>query len=115
MAALFAVTFWVDALTGLMGLAAQDKEALFEVEKGTRRVKLEVQDESTGEWNTRRILHLPGRASQVKLKIPTEDMDRFRLLSSKADPFPYSYYKGRKAYAHGGKKLLKLSSGGSLN
>ena len=109
---LLAVPIWGLVTMGLI-LSAQEKEAFFDVEKGTRRVKLEVLDASTGEWDTRRVLHLPGRASQVKLKIPPEDVHRFRLLSNKADPFPYAYYKGRKAYAHGGEKLLKRSFRGS--
>ena len=113
MATLLAITFFGDAFTGLSDLSAQEKEALFDVEKGTRRVKLEVLDAVTGKWDTRRVLHLPGRASQVKLKIPTNEVHRFRLLSNKSDPFPYTYYKGRKAYAYGGEKLLKRSFTGS--
>ena len=51
------------------------------------------------------MLHLPGRASQVKLRLPQDVLQNFRVLASDSDPFPFAYYKGRKAFRLGGKKI----------
>ncbi len=84
---------------------ATEKDLFFSVEPGTRRVKIETLDDSTGEWSTHRMLHLPGRASQVKLRLPQDVLQNFRVLASDSDPFPFAYYKGRKAFRLGGKKI----------
>ena len=84
---------------------ATEKDLFFSVEPGTRRVKIETLDDSTGEWSTYRMLHLPGRASQVKLRLPQDVLQNFRVLASDSDPFPFTYYKGRKAFRLGGKKI----------
>ena len=50
------------------------------------------------------MLHLPGRASQVKLRLPQDVLQNFRVLASDSDP-SFTYYKGRKAFRLGGKKI----------
>ena len=72
---------------------ATEKDLFFSVEPDTRRVKIETLDDSTGEWSTYRMLHLPGRASQVNCG-SQDVLQNFRVLASDR-PFP-TYYKGRK-------------------
>ena len=103
---------WTALTVLLSGFAmAAEKDVVFVVESGTRRVKIEIQDETTGRWETHRILHLPGRASQVKVRLQEEDLRRFRVLYSQTDAFPFSYYKGRKAFGHGGREVWESKHG----
>ena len=90
---------------------ADEEDIVFAVESGTRRVKVEIQNEITGQWATHRILHLPGRASQVKIRLPERDLRRFRVLTSKSDPFPYTLYKDQKSFSKGGKKAWEAKHG----
>ena len=57
------VAFSLAVLLSVGFVFATEKDLFFSVEPGTRRVKIETLDDSTGEWSTCRMLHLPGRAS----------------------------------------------------
>ena len=65
-----------------------------------KRVRLEIRDEKTGEWDAVKTGHLPGsRAGKIYLEIPFDvDRSRVRVRWNSSDPLPYSFYEGRSKF-----------------
>ena len=65
-----------------------------------KRVRLEVRDKETGEWDATKTGHLPGsRAGKIYLEIPFDvDRNRVRVRWNSSDPLPYSFYEGRSKF-----------------
>ncbi len=76
--------------------AEEDKEILFSVPEGARRVKLEIQED--GAWKAHKMIHLHGRSSDVRMKLPKGFEDKFRVGYSVEDPVDFSALMGRKAF-----------------
>ena len=78
--------------------ADETKEILFSVPDGARRVKLEIQED--GLWKAHKMIHLHGRKSDVRMKLPEgyEDSGNFRVAYSFKDPVNFSALKGRKVF-----------------
>ena len=74
------------------------QEILFSVPDGVRRVKLEVREDASQSWKAHRILHLQGRSSDIRMKIPTQYVENFRVQYSHQDPVKYDVLKGLKIH-----------------
>ena len=73
----------------------EDRAFLFELEKGIRRVRMQIKDPETGRWGTHSVAHLRGDEMFFKVRIPDDvEVDDCRVHTSKSDPFPYSFYDG---------------------
>ncbi|MDG2125859.1 MAG: beta-propeller domain-containing protein, partial [Verrucomicrobiales bacterium] len=83
------------------GYRGDDRAVVVELDEGTRRVRLQVRDEDSGErWRTVNLAHLDGRAGHVKLRLPAGvGIGDVRCEVSMRDPFPYSYYTGETEFS----------------
>ena len=88
----------VGCFSALQATDDLQKEILFSVPDGVRRVKLEVRGNTTSGWKAHRIIHLQGRSSDIRMKIPEKYVQNFRVKYSHLDPVKYEALKGRKIH-----------------
>ncbi|MGI9240078.1 MAG: beta-propeller domain-containing protein, partial [Verrucomicrobiales bacterium] len=95
----------------------QDRALLFQLEKGTRRVRMQIRNPETAQWDTFSIAHLRGDEMFFKVRIPDDvDAGDCRIHTSMSDPFPFSSYDGSTTYSEleGASSPTSLPSGGAL-
>ncbi len=77
----------------------EDRAFLVELEQGTRRARLLIQDED-GNWEPFHIAHLAGDEGILKMRVPDNvSLQDCKVEVSMEDPFPYSYYQGETAFS----------------
>lgn len=89
-----AAEFTTSAWTALDGRAA-----LVHVPEGTKRVRLQTRGAAAEGWKIEGIVHLPGRAGTVKLRLPDGvALENIAVETSRTDPFPYAFYQGQSTF-----------------
>ena len=78
--------------------AEEYKEILFSVPDGTRRVKLEVREDASQPWKALRMIHMQGRSSEVRMKLPVEYLYNFQIRFSKKDSVNYQLLKEKNIH-----------------
>lgn len=73
----------------------EDRALLFELEKGTRRVRMQIMDPETDLWENFSVAHLRGDERFFKVRIPDDvEAQHCRIHTSLSDPHPFSFYDG---------------------
>ena len=94
----------------------KDRALLFELEPGTRRIRMQIRNPETDLWDTYSVAHLRGDEMFFKVRIPDDvDVADCRIHASRADPFPYTFYEGRTTFDEeegAGSPTSPASSGG---
>ena len=99
----------------ILVIAEEYKELLFSVPDGTRRVKLEVREDAAKSWKAHKMIHLQGRASEVRMKLPIEYLDNYQILLSNTDVFNSKLFKGKKVHRNSDKNLVYGGIGGGTD
>ncbi len=78
----------------------EEGAVVLDVSEGVRRVRVQILDEFSGQWETYAIAHLDGRKGRVKIRIPKgATLDRIRLHSSSSDAYPQRFFKGKSRFS----------------
>ncbi|MDB4712128.1 beta-propeller domain-containing protein [Verrucomicrobiales bacterium] len=92
------------------------QSVLLEIEKGTRRVRIQVDEGKEKGWRTRSITHLDGRSGHLKLLLPDSvPINALRIEVSRTDPFPNSLYSGKKVFSETADQQISLGNQGIIN
>ena len=95
--------------------AEEYKELLFSVPDGTRRVKLEVREDATQPWKAHRMIHLQGRASEVRMKLSLKYLDNYQILLSQKNSVSFKLLKNLKVHRNTDQGVVYGGIGGSTD
>ena len=99
-----------------VGFRLEGRAALLEIDQGTRRVRLQVDEGKGSGWQTHTITHLDGRAGHLKLRIPDSvPINALRIEASNSDPFPSSLYSGKTTFSETADEQNSEANRGMVN
>lgn len=98
----------------------KDRAFLVKLAQGTRRVRMQIKDPASGQWELATMSHLSGNEGLFKVRVPDDVLVEQCLVEvSDTDPFPYEFYKGKTGFSQSeaiadtaNRNLVNLAGGG---